>query len=50
MSKSRKDYSEELEKQYRRMERLHNEIVQNFETTTKSKSSEELLDPVGFVE
>lgn len=46
MSKSRKDYSEKLEKQYRRMERLHNEIVQNFETTTKSKSSEELLDPV----
>lgn len=46
MGKSREDYSEELEKQYRRMERLHNEIVQNFESTTKSKSLEELLDPV----
>ncbi len=46
MNKSREDYSEELEKQYRRMERSHNEIVRDFESENRSKSTEELLDPV----
>ncbi len=46
MQKSREDYSEELEKQYRRIERAHDEIVQYFESPKKSKSSEKMLDPV----
>ncbi len=46
MSKSREDYSEELEKQYRRMERSHNEIVSEFESTNRLRSTEEMLDPV----
>lgn len=46
MIKSREDYSEELEKQYQRMERAHNEIVNYFENPNRSKSAEEVLDPI----
>ena len=46
MTKTRKDYSEKLESQYRRMERAHDKIVADFESTTFSKSSQERLDDV----
>jgi hypothetical protein len=46
MTKSRGDYSESLESQYRRMERSFNKIIADFESTTFSKSSEERLDDV----
>lgn len=46
MKKLRDDYSESLESQYRRMERAHNKIVSDFESTTFSKSSQERLDDV----
>ncbi len=46
MPKTREEYSEELESQYRRMERAHDDIVKDLENTTHSKSSEEILDPI----
>ncbi|MDD3487368.1 MAG: hypothetical protein PHF35_03265 [Candidatus Moranbacteria bacterium] len=46
MAKTREDYPEELEKQYKRMERLHDEIVNYFDSKNRSKSMEEMLDPV----
>lgn len=46
MAKSREEYSESLESQYRRMERAHDKIVSDFEGTTFSKSSQERLDDV----
>lgn len=46
MGKSREEYSEELENQYKRMERAHNDIVNEFEEASRSKSSEEILDDV----
>ena len=46
MSKTREDYSEKLESQYRRMERIHDNIIADFESKTFSKSSEERLDDV----
>jgi hypothetical protein len=46
MTKSREDYSESLESQYRRMERVHDKIIADFESTTFSKSSQERLDDV----
>ncbi len=46
MGKSREEYSEELESQYKRMERAHDDIVNEFESTSYSKSSEEILDAV----
>lgn len=46
MTKSREEYSENLESQYRRMERAHDKIVADFESTTFSKSSQERLDDV----
>ncbi len=45
MGNIRDTYSEEIEKKYRRMERSHNQIVQYFEGSERSKSSEEVLDP-----
>jgi hypothetical protein len=44
MAKSRSDYSEKLESQYKRIERIHDKIIANFESTTFSKNSEEKLD------
>lgn len=46
MTKSRKDYSENLENQFRRMERAQNRIISDFESSTFSKSSQERLDDV----
>ncbi len=46
MGKSREKYSEELENQYRRMERVHDNIIKEFEASTRSKGSEEMLDTV----
>ena len=46
MNKSRYEYSEELESYYKRMERLSEEIIKDFDNQTRSKNSEEMLDPV----
>ena len=46
MKNVRDSYSEELASQYLRMERLHNKIVDEFESQKRSKSSEEMLDDV----
>lgn len=46
MTKLREDYSEELASQYLRLERLHDKILENFESQKKSKNSEERLDDV----
>lgn len=46
MIKSREEYSENLESQYRRMERIYNKILGDFENKSFSKSSEERLDDV----
>jgi hypothetical protein len=46
MAKSRDKYSESLESQYRRMERKYKEILDDFEGTIFSKSSEKRLDVV----
>ena len=40
----REDYSEELESQYRRLERKYTEVVKNLDKTTRSKGSQEILD------
>jgi len=40
----RKDYSEELENQYRRLERKYTEVIKNLDKTTRSKGSQEILD------
>lgn len=46
MIKSRDEYSEDLESQYRRMERTYEEIINDFETKTFSKSSQQKLDRI----
>ncbi|GAF77067.1 unnamed protein product, partial [marine sediment metagenome] len=46
MTKSREEYSENLESQYKRMERLYKKILNDFESEIKSKNSEEKLDAV----
>ena len=46
MTKLRDEYSENLESQYRRMERAYEEIINDFENKTFSKSSQEKLDRV----
>lgn len=46
MIKSRNGYSENLESQYRRMGRIYEEIIKDFESTTFSKSSQEKLDKI----
>lgn len=46
MNTSRENYSEELEKQYRQMERAHDSIVEELESKTRSKGSVEMLDTV----
>ena len=46
MTKPREEYSEILESQYRRMERVHDKILSDIESTTFSKSSQERLDNV----
>ncbi|MBU0570352.1 hypothetical protein KKB40_06295 [Patescibacteria group bacterium] len=46
MSKTREEYSEDLESQYRRLERKYLEVTQNFNRDTFSKSSQEILDSV----
>lgn len=46
MPKTREDYSENLESQYKRIERAHDRIVADFESTTFSKSSQERLDDI----
>lgn len=46
MLKTREDYLENLESQCRCMERVHNKIVADFESTTFSKSSQERLNDV----
>jgi len=46
MAKTRDEYSENLENQYRRLERLYKEIISDFEGTSFSKSAEQRLDPV----
>lgn len=46
MVKSRDEYSEELESQYRRMERAYEGIIKDFESKTFSKSSQEKLDKI----
>ena len=46
MVKSREEYSEKLESQYRRMERKYKEVLNDFEGMSFSKSSEEKLDAV----
>lgn len=46
MIKTREDYSENLENQYRRVERAHDKIISDFESKTFSKSSQERLDDV----
>lgn len=40
----REDYSEELESQYRRLERKYTEVIKNIDKTTRSKGSQEILD------
>lgn len=42
--KKREDYSEELESQYRRLERKYTEVIKNLDKTTRSKGSQEILD------
>ena len=44
MNKSREEYSEELENQYKRTERASKDIVNELESTTRSKSLEQMLD------
>ncbi len=44
MSKSREEYSEELENQYRRMERSHDLVLEDFQDEKRSKSAEQMLD------
>lgn len=46
MTKPREEYSENLESQYRRMERIYNKILDDFENKNFSKNSEEKLDAV----
>ncbi|KPJ57362.1 hypothetical protein AMJ49_02095 [Parcubacteria bacterium DG_74_2] len=46
MAKTRDEYSENLENQYRRLERTYNEIINNFEGKSFSKSAEQRLDPI----
>ena len=46
MVKSRDEYSENLESQYRRMERAYEDIINDFESKSFSKSSEEKLDRI----
>lgn len=46
MTKLRKEYSENLESQYKRMERAYGQIINDFENKTFSKSSQERLDRV----
>lgn len=46
MTKSREDYSESLESQYRRMERIHDKIITDFDRKVLSTSLEERLDNV----
>lgn len=46
MTKSREEYSENLESQYRNMERVFNKIIADFEGKKFSKSSRERLDDV----
>lgn len=41
---NREDFSEELESQYRRLERKYIEVLKNLDKTTRSKSSQEILD------
>jgi hypothetical protein len=40
----REHYSEELESQYRRLERKYTEVIKNLDKTTRSKGSQEILD------
>lgn len=40
----REDYSEDLESQYKRLERKYSEVIKNFDKTIRSKSSQEMLD------
>ncbi|NQU83241.1 MAG: hypothetical protein HQ536_00870 [Parcubacteria group bacterium] len=46
MIKSREEYSENLESQYRHMERAHDKIINDFEGKSFSKNSKERLDIV----
>ena len=46
MPKIREEYSENLEGQYRRMERSFNKVIADFESNEFSKSSKERLDEV----
>ncbi|KKS35075.1 MAG: hypothetical protein UU95_C0005G0038 [Parcubacteria group bacterium GW2011_GWC2_42_12] len=46
MTKSREEYSENLESQFRSMERVFNKIMADFENREFSKSSRERLDEV----
>ncbi len=46
MIKPREEYSENLESQYRRMERIYNNVLNDFENKSFSKSSEEKLDTI----
>ena len=46
MAKTRDDYSENLETQYRRIERIYRKIMNDFESKSFSKSSSERLDDV----
>ncbi len=40
----REDYSEELESQFKRLERKYTEVIKDLNKTTRSKSSQEILD------
>lgn len=44
MTKTRDDYSEELESQYRRLERAYSKVKQDFDRKNFSKNAQELLD------
>ncbi len=46
MPKSRGEYSEDIESQYRRLERVYNKLTQDFNKESLSKSSQEILDSV----
>lgn len=46
MRKLQEKYSEDLENKYRRLKRLHDHIISEFENGTRSKGSEEMLDDV----
>jgi hypothetical protein len=46
MSKTRDNYSEELNHYYQRMLRAHNEVLKDFQDETRSKSAEQMLDSV----